>query len=195
MLAESGLEFIDLNHDDVVSVANTLGYTRLRELMLPVTLLRADLIVSMPKMKTHHWAGVTLATEKSFRRDARHLLWLAQERAPPCGNSRVDTRYRGRRAPHLAIVDGIIGMEGDGPIMGTPKASGVLVMGTNLPAVDATSARLMGVDPWRVAYLVGASGQFGPIAEAHITQRGEPIAPLMQPYEIPIFSSLAGTRG
>ena len=49
--------------------------------------------------------------------------------------------------PHLAIVDGIIGMEGDGPIMGTPRRPGVLVMGTNLPAVDATCARLMGIDP------------------------------------------------
>ena len=40
---------------------------------------------------------------------------------------------------HLAIVwNGIIGMEGDGPIMGTPRHAGVLVMGTNLPAVDAT---------------------------------------------------------
>ena len=64
-------------------------------------------------------------------------------------------------------------MEGDGPIMGTPKASGVLVMGTNLPAVDATCARLMGVDPCRVAYLAAASGRLGPISEKHIAQRGE----------------------
>jgi hypothetical protein len=49
-------------------------------------------------------------------------------------------------------------MEGDGPIMGTPRASGVLVMGTNLPAVDASAARLMGIDPARVAYLADASG-------------------------------------
>ena len=70
-------------------------------------------------------------------------------------------------------------MEGDGPIMGTPAASGVLVMGTNLPAVDATAARLMGIDPARVAYLAAASGRLGPIAERHIAQRGEPIAPLV----------------
>ena len=66
VLAESRLEFIDLNHDDVVSVPNALGYTRLRELMLPVTLRRADVVVSMPKMKTHHWAGVTLALKNLF---------------------------------------------------------------------------------------------------------------------------------
>jgi len=96
--------------------------------------------------------------------------------------------------PHLAIVDGIIGMEGDGPIMGTPKASGVLVMGTNLPAVDATCTRLMGFDPWRVAYLAGASGRLGPIAEAHIAQRGENLGPLVQPFKILNHSSLAYLR-
>ena len=69
-------------------------------------------------------------------------------------------------------------MEGDGPIMGTPAAAGVLVMGTNLPAVDATAARLMGIDPGRVPYLAVASGRLGPIAERHIRQRGEPIVRL-----------------
>ena len=60
--------------------------------------------------------------------------------------------------PHLAIVDGIIGMEGDGPVMGTPRHAGVLVMGTNLPAVDATCARLMKINPWKIGYLVGCLG-------------------------------------
>ena len=59
--------------------------------------------------------------------------------------------------PHLAIVDGIVGMEGDGPIMGTATTVGAIVMGTNLPAVDATAARLMEIDPWRIAYLAAAS--------------------------------------
>jgi uncharacterized protein (DUF362 family) len=86
--------------------------------------------------------------------------------------------------PHLAIVDGIIGMEGDGPIMGTPKASGLVVMGTNLPSVDATCARLMRIDPWRVAYLAASSGRLGPISEQHIIQRGEALAPLVQTYQL-----------
>ncbi len=46
-------------------------------------------------------------------------------------------------------------------------------MGTNLPAVDATCARLMGINPWRIGYLAAASGRLGPIAERHIEQRGE----------------------
>ena len=60
--------------------------------------------------------------------------------------------------PDLAIVDGIIGMEGDGPIMGTPRHAGVLVMGTNLPAVDATAAVpfvIRGIMLWSLGGICG----------------------------------------
>jgi uncharacterized protein (DUF362 family) len=74
--------------------------------------------------------------------------------------------------PHFAIVDGIVGMEGDGPIMGDPKKVGVLVMGRNLAAVDATCCRIMGIDPYQVSYLERADNWLGPIAEGGIDQRG-----------------------
>ena len=156
-------------------------------------LQRADLIVSLPKMKTHHWAGVTLSLKNFFGvmpgivygwpKNVLHYAGI--------GPSILDIAAAVR--PHLAIVDGIIGMEGDGPIMGTPRHSGVLVMGTNLPAVDATCARLMEIDPWRIGYLAAASGRLGPIAERHIEQRGESIKDVSQKFELldhPIFHGL-----
>jgi uncharacterized protein (DUF362 family) len=96
--------------------------------------------------------------------------------------------------PHLAIVDGIIAMEGDGPIMGTPRAAGVLVLGTNLPAVDATAARLMEIDPTRVPYLAAAAGRLGPIDAEQIRQRGESIASLAQRFELVVHPGLTGLR-
>ncbi|MDX1412390.1 MAG: DUF362 domain-containing protein, partial [Nitrospirales bacterium] len=75
--------------------------------------------------------------------------------------------------PHFAIIDGITGMEGDGPIMGTPVHAGVIVMGKNLPAVDATCCRVMGIDPYRLGYLKKADQWLGPIHEMMIEQRGE----------------------
>jgi len=76
----------------------------------------------------------------------------------------------------FAIVDGIVGMEGNGPIQGTPKQVGVLVMGSDLPAVDATCCRIMGIDPLRVEYLqMAADRALGVTEEAHIEQRGETI--------------------
>ena len=58
----------------------------------------------------------------------------------------------------LAIVDGIVGMEGDGPIMGNPIKASTLVVGRNLPAVDATCARIMGLRPEKVPYLAASEG-------------------------------------
>jgi uncharacterized protein (DUF362 family) len=78
--------------------------------------------------------------------------------------------------PHLAIVDGIVGMEGDGPIMGHPRHVGTIVIGRNFPAVDATCSRVMGINPGKVQYLKAADGRIGTIQENNITQRGETIA-------------------
>ena len=98
--------------------------------------------------------------------------------------------------PHLAIVDGVIGMEGDGPIMGSPRTAGVLILGRNLPAVDATASRLMGIDPGRIGYLAWSAGRLGAISEAHIEQRGEPIASCTQTFQHlnePTMKTLVGS--
>ena len=122
MLAESKLEFVDLNHDDVESVPNALGFTSLAELMLPVTLRRADLIVSMPKLKTHHWAGVTLSMKNLFGVMPGVCYGWPKNVLHHAGIPESILDIAATVRPHLAIVDGIIGMEGDGPIMGTRQA-------------------------------------------------------------------------
>jgi hypothetical protein len=60
----------------------------------------------------------------------------------------------------------------------------VIVIGANPTAVDATTARLMGLDPYRISYLADASGRLGPIAANHIDQRGEPISRLAQKFAV-----------
>jgi uncharacterized protein (DUF362 family) len=195
VLEEAGLEFVDLNHDDVFSVPNLQGLTRLGSLHLPSTLRRADLVVSLPKMKTHHWAGVTLSMKNLFGVMPGVAYGWPKNVLHHAGIPGSILDINAAVKPSLAIVDGVVGMEGDGPIMGTPVASGVLVMGTNLAAVDATAARLMGVDPWRVPYLAAASGLLGPIAERHIRQRGEPIDRLARAFAILDHPSLAFLRG
>jgi uncharacterized protein (DUF362 family) len=194
VLAEDRIEFVDLNHDEVHFVPNRLRFTKLVQLCLPNTLRRADLIVSLPKLKTHHWAGITCAMKNLFGVMPGICYGWPKNILHREGISESILDINGAVAPHLAIVDGIVGMEGDGPIMGTPRASGVLVMGTNLPAVDATSARLMQIDPGRVAYLAAASGRLGPISDRQIRQRGEAITPLSQRFALLDHPSLAGLR-
>jgi uncharacterized protein (DUF362 family) len=194
VLEQSGLEqvldddkiaFVDLNYDDVFSATNRLGLTKLSKLYLPQSLRRADFIVSLPKMKTHHWAGVTLSMKNFFGVMPGVCYGWPKNVLHHAGISQSILDINATVRPHLAIVDGIVGMEGDGPIMGTPRPAKVVVMGANLPAVDATCARLMGFDPLRIPYLHAASGTLGPIYERHITQRGEPIASLAQTFSLP----------
>jgi uncharacterized protein (DUF362 family) len=82
------------------------------------------------------------------------------------------------------IVDGIVGMEGNGPIQGTAKQSGVLVFGADPVAVDATAARLMGIEPARIWYITQASRFLGNMDDDVIDQRGEAITNFAQTYEV-----------
>jgi uncharacterized protein (DUF362 family) len=86
--------------------------------------------------------------------------------------------------PHLAIVDGIVGMEGDGPIMGRPKPLGLIAVGTDVVAVDATCARLIGLDPSKMPYLKVASRFLGNIDEGRIEQRGENPTRYRTPFDL-----------
>jgi uncharacterized protein (DUF362 family) len=184
VLCEDRIPFVDLNHDQWFATQNLGHYTKLRNLTFPATLKHVDWIVSMPKMKTHHWAGVTLSMKNLFGvmpgmfygwpKNVLHREGIVESILD------INTTLR----PHFAIVDGIIGMEGDGPIMGTPKNAGVLLMGRNLLAVDATCCRIMDIDPSNIRYMAKAANRLGPISSANIHQRGETIDSVRTPFEL-----------
>lgn len=184
VLFEDRIRFVDLNYDTVYSVANAFRASRLATLTFPETLKQVDWIVSLAKMKTHHWAGVTLSMKNLFGVMPGSYYGWPKNVLHAAGIEESILDIAATLKPQLAIVDGIIGMEGDGPIMGTPKEAGVLVMGRNLPAVDATCARIMAINPHRIGYLRRASGSLGSIREASIRQLGEPIAAVRTPFAL-----------
>ncbi|MBM3810898.1 MAG: DUF362 domain-containing protein [Acidimicrobiia bacterium] len=172
--------FVDLNRDDV---SRRPGFLHDDSIYLPNTALQADLIVSLPKMKTHHWAGATLSMKNYFGLVPgavygwpKNPLHYAGIDRSIVGLSRIFRR-------NFAIVDGIIGMEGNGPIQGTPKSSNVIVMGADLVAVDATCCRIMGIDPTKVNYL-GQASDLGNLDESQIPQRGERIDAVHQRFQL-----------
>jgi uncharacterized protein (DUF362 family) len=169
--------FTDLNHDEPVKTVNLGRLTKLEHLYLSQTIATADVVISMPKLKTHHWALATLSLKNLFGTlpgicygwPKNELHWRGID------NSIVDIACT--RTPELAIVDGIVGMEGDGPLNGTPKSVGVVVMGCDLVAVDATCCRLMRLNPEMVPYLVlGNRKRLGLLGEKRIRQVGETVA-------------------
>jgi uncharacterized protein (DUF362 family) len=164
--------FTDLNRDDVSAVK---GFAGEPEFYFANAVLAADLIVSLAKMKTHHWAGATLAMKNFFGLVPGSIYGWPKNKLHYIGipESIVELNRLFRNT--FAIVDGVVGMEGNGPIQGTPKPAGVLVMGSDLVAVDATCCRIMGIDPEKVDYLRMAAN-LGHVLADRIEQRGESIA-------------------
>jgi uncharacterized protein (DUF362 family) len=184
--------FVDLNVDDVQRVVLKTHASRLKELYLPKTALGVDFLVSMPKLKTHHWAGVTLSLKNMFGIVPGSCYGWPKNVLHWAGIDRAILDINAAARPDFAIVDGIVGMEGNGPIQGTPKDSGVLIFGNDPVAVDATCCRVMGLVPERVKYLSGAGTLIGHLKVDKIQQLGEPIANVRTCFAVlPAFQSLS----
>ncbi len=165
--------FVDLNVDDVERVSLKTRASRLKELYLPKTALGVDFLVSMAKLKTHHWAGVTLSLKNMFGIVPGSCYGWPKNVLHWAGIDRVILDINAAARPDFAIVDGIVGMEGNGPIQGSPKPSGVLVFGNDPVAVDATCCRVMGLIPERVKYLARAGTLLGHLDASKIEQLGD----------------------
>jgi uncharacterized protein (DUF362 family) len=183
--------FVDLNLDDVERVTFPTRASRLRELFLPKTCMGVDFVVSMAKLKTHHWAGVTLSMKNMFGIVPGACYGWPKNVLHWAGIDRAILDINAAARPDFAIVDGIVGMEGNGPTQGQPRASGVLVFGNDPVAVDATCCRVMGLRPEGVKYLSQAGTMLGHVQVDKIQQLGETIEGTRSSFAVlPAFQSL-----
>ncbi len=191
VLRQRGVAFVDLNTDALVDVPLPGRYTRIGHLWLPRTIVEADLVISVPKMKCHHWTGVSLSMKNMFGvvpgckygwpKNILHLQNL---------DLSILEVYEAVR-PGLAVVDGVVGMEGDGPLMGQARPTGVLVVGCDGVAVDAIASQVMGFAPAHISYLYLADWVgLGAIEPRRIALRGLPIEAVRQRYAPPPGVSL-----
>jgi uncharacterized protein (DUF362 family)/ferredoxin len=137
--ARHGARLVDLNRDGIV-VRSGLDVAR--------TVAEAELLVSVPTVKTHaevalscamkNWVGIVAGEGKRavHRELAKNIARLAS--AVP---------------PHLVITDGVVGMEGNGPGDGEPFRLGRIVASDSAWLNDLVVARLIGLDWARVPYL------------------------------------------
>jgi len=193
LLEESGLQsqfdavgkvaFVDLNFDPVARVPLTTGITNLKELWLPETLLSADFVISMPKIKTHHWAGVTLSLKNLFGVVPGSVYGWPKNVLHWQGISNSIVELAAAVPVHFVIADGIEAMEGNGPLHGPTRHLGCIVFADDPVAADATCCRLMGIDPKSVSYL-RAAAPLGNLDARNIDQRGERITTLRQIFDL-----------
>lgn len=183
-LDDAGLRFADLNYERVAWRRNRGRFSKLPGLWLPESVVSADLVVSMPKMKTHHWVGMTGAMKNFYGVIPGIKYGWPKNVLHHNGIPQTVTDINATLPRVVGIVDGIDCMEGDGPILGSLKHMGLVAVGVDLPALDATIARIMGLAPERITYLQLASKRLGEIDDAQIEQRGEAWRPLVDPFQI-----------
>jgi uncharacterized protein (DUF362 family) len=185
VIKEQRARYVDLNTDDVRLTKLHSSFTNLRQLYLPESLFNADLLVSMPKLKTHHWAGVTLSLKNMFGVVPGSVYGWPKNALHWAGiHSSILDINSSLPIPQFAIVDGIVGMEGNGPLQGQAKHSGVLILGEDLVAVDATAARLMKIEPRKIEYLEIADRFLGNIRDDRIEQLAERLEKFQQDYRV-----------
>ena len=185
-------DFIDLNVDEVKRLYPARQFSRLQKFYLPHTVLGADLLVSMAKMKTHHWTGATLSMKNLFGVVPSGIYGWPKNVLHWAGIHECIADLHAAFPRQFAIVDGIVGMEGNGPIQGTAKNAGVLVAGADPIAVDATCCRIMRIDPRKVDYLRMAAGNEARLDERNTMQAGESIEAVATPFEL--IEPLSGYR-
>lgn len=185
ILAARGVRFVDLNYDDLEPAPVRDGWLRRAPVLwLPRTARQADLIVSAPKLKTHHWAGVSLSLKNllgvipgaryGWPKNAIHIGGIS---------ATILSLYQ-MLPPVVAVVDGIVGIEGDGPLFGEPVAHGLLAVGRDAVAVDVVCAQLMGFEIKEIEHLALAAWA-GTGQATRIEARGVPPASLQRRYQRP----------
>ena len=185
ILGAKNFRFLDLNYDDPRPVPIRDGWFRNSSVLwLPRSVLEADVIVSVPKLKTHHWAGVSLSLKNLFGvvpgarygwpKNFLHINGIAAS---------ILGLYQ-TLPPVVAVIDGIVGMEGDGPLFGKPVHHGLLAVGRDPVAVDIICAQLMGISIESVQHLALAG--WAGIGQAHrIEIRGVDRTKLQRHYQPP----------
>ncbi|MBN1798785.1 MAG: DUF362 domain-containing protein [Spirochaetales bacterium] len=124
----------------------------LKKVLVSKSLLDADVVVSLPKLKTHdlmwytgaikNFLGIVPGGQKSRYHEVAYATGNM-------GEMLVDIFQFVK--PKLVINDGIVGMEGEGPLEGKPRKIGVVLAGKDLVAADAVACAIINMDPLDVA--------------------------------------------
>jgi uncharacterized protein (DUF362 family) len=175
--------FVDLNTDDVAEVKLRSNLSRLSSLFISRTAASCDLVISIPKMKTHHWVGATLSMKNFFGVVPGAVYGWPKNVLHWAGINESIVDLSHVFPATFAVVDGIEAMEGNGPIQGDSRHVGVLVAGGDLPAVDSTCCRVMGINPQKIPYLSLASLQ-GQTVELNVSQVGEKISEVQSSFKV-----------
>jgi uncharacterized protein (DUF362 family)/Pyruvate/2-oxoacid:ferredoxin oxidoreductase delta subunit len=145
MCDEEGVEFVLLIESEKVRFPQGVAA---KSFEIATWHSRVDGMISLAKFKTHSFTVLTGAVKNLFglipglKKVDYHLR---MQSADAFSELLVDLAECVR--PRLTIMDGIVGMDGDGPAAGRPKEIGIVMASTNVHALDAFMTELVGADP------------------------------------------------
>jgi uncharacterized protein (DUF362 family) len=148
MCQRNGVEWLNLRHvGDKIKLKIPDGET-LNDITVP-RLVTESAIISAAKLKTHIATTVTLGMKNMFGLlpDKFKAKYHAR------GISSVIVDINTVLKPKLTVIDGFVGMEGNGPVEGEPVKMNLIIAGTDAVATDATACRIMGIDPKQVKHI------------------------------------------
>jgi len=148
MCIRNGVEWLNLRHvKDKVKLAVPNGEA-LKSITVP-RLVTESAVISAAKLKTHVNTGVTLGMKNMFGLLPDKLKGKYHLK----GISKVVVDINTVLHSALTVIDGFVGMEGNGPIDGTPVQMDLIIAGTDPVATDATACRVMGINPYEIAHI------------------------------------------
>jgi uncharacterized protein (DUF362 family)/Pyruvate/2-oxoacid:ferredoxin oxidoreductase delta subunit len=190
---ELGVEIVEF---EPVDMANPDGRV-FKSFTLGKVVTEVDKIINLAKLKTHSLTALTLCVKNMFGcvPGARKGQWHV--RTHNAGKEYfarmlLDLYYFVK--PTLNIVDGIIGMEGQGPGFGDPRAIGLVIAGADGVAVDRVIAEIVNVPIEQVPTLMIALQEgYGTARLEDIDVRGESIAEVkVADFKVPQFQDMMG---
>jgi len=110
----------------------------------------ADVLINVPVMKTHERTGVTLSLKNIMGVVPANLKHEMHKQGL---EERIVDLNKSVK-PSLIIMDANVCQEGGGPVNGTPKKMGLIIVGTNPVAVDSVCCKIMGIAPRSIKHLV-----------------------------------------
>ncbi|MFQ6086613.1 MAG: DUF362 domain-containing protein [Candidatus Bathyarchaeia archaeon] len=177
-----GVKLVDLNKDEFFEV-NPPAPLSLRKVRVAKTALEST-IISVPKLKPHRIAAVTLSLKNMMgalaSKGSMHMGRLSQNIADLASILR----------PSISVIDGIIAGEGH-ETSGNPVEMGLVIAGTDPVAVDAVGAAVMGIPPTHVKHLILAEKKgLGTCNLEEITVVGEPVEKVKRKFRRSFSASL-----
>ena len=143
------------------------------ELLRPA--IEADVLINLPKLKTHGLTTMTCAVKNLFGLVPGIQKFEYHMRSPELNDfCSMLVAIAELAEPDLTIVDAIIGMEGEGPSSGRPYEVGVILAGTNVHAVDLVASSMLGLQPEQVpTIVVGQAVGLCPLSLSDVDIRGQ----------------------